>query len=112
MLFAKTSEKPGNRKYKRTPAPEVGLVDVFKFASAGGKRRIGPSLLENTSEGGLAIRMDFPIPVGTELYLTNRFVNYTATVRHCAPVEVGYRLGLEFRPKGPASQPPSNSADV
>jgi hypothetical protein len=112
MLFTKTSEQPKSRKYKRTPAPEVGLVDVFKFASAGGKRRIGPSLLEDMSENGFAIRMDFPVPVGTVLYLTNRFITYTATVRHCAPVEVGYRLGLEFRSKGTASQPASTSAEA
>lgn len=99
MLFTKASDQDGKRRHKRTPAPVVGLVDVFRFASAGGKRRVGPSLLEDTSEGGLGIRMDFPIPVGTVLYLTNRFVTYTAVVRYCAPVEVGYRLGLEFRSK-------------
>ena len=98
-LNMKFTEQEGRRKHKRLPAPEVGLVDVFRFANPGVKRRIGPSLLEDISAGGLAIRMDFPIPVGAVLYLSNRSVAYTAVVRYCVPNEVGFKLGLEFRSK-------------
>jgi hypothetical protein len=93
------TEQEGRHKHKRVPAPDVGLVDVFRFVNSGAKRRMGPSLLEDISQGGLTIRVDFPIPVGAVLYLSNRSVSYTAVVRYCVPNEVSFKLGLEFKSK-------------
>ena len=87
------------RKYERSPAPAVGLVDVFiddEKSTSRHKVRLGPSLLEDISQGGLAIQMDRAVGVGRVLYLSNRYVSYVARVCHCRPVGAGFRLGLEF----------------
>lgn len=89
------SNTKSKRLYERVSAPVVGLVDVYREES--GKRKyVGPSLLEDISQGGLGIRMDGYIPAGTLLHLSNRFVTYSARVCHCTPSEVGFRLGLRF----------------
>jgi hypothetical protein len=98
----------GKRKHRRVRAPEIGLVDVFRFEHTGAKRRIGPSLLEDMSPDGLAIRMDNRIPVGTELFIRNRSAGCRVIVRHCMRIDVGYRIGVELQ----ARQKEAMTADV
>jgi hypothetical protein len=84
------------RRYERSEPPDVGLVDVFRTTRFGVKRWLGPALLEDISEGGVAMRMDCPMRVGQELHLHTRTVSLIGRVCHCIPLELGYRIGLEF----------------
>ncbi len=83
------------RRFERTAAPQVGLIEVFR-ERAGRKERIGSAMLLDISRGGLGIRMDGRVWNGEILYLENRFVRYLARVCHCTPMESGYKVGLEF----------------
>jgi hypothetical protein len=96
------------RKDERGPAPGVGLVDVY-MASPRNRVRLGPSLLEDLSTGGVCIRMDQAVSIGMVVYLTNRYVRCTACVRNCRPMYSGFYIGLEFLP---ADKPASAGAEL
>lgn len=87
------------RKNERVSAPEIGPVEVFsdldnrKFSSS---IRLGTSFVENTSEDGVAIRMNKPVPIGDILYLRSREVRSKVRVCHCSRSGIDFRLGLEF----------------
>lgn len=83
------------RRYERKPAPQVGLLEVFCERS-GRKQKVATSLLLDVSRGGVGIQLDHRVHSGEILYLSNRFVNYTARVCHCTPNKTGYKVGLEF----------------
>jgi hypothetical protein len=93
MLSTTQGEK---RKHERTPAPMVGLFQVYKYARLGTGPCFGASLLRDISQGGVSINMDRAIPVGELVKLENRTVCYTARVRSCTRTDLGYKMGLQF----------------
>jgi hypothetical protein len=90
-----TRPDKNGRKFERKPAPQVGLIDVF-YERSGRKQKIATSILLDISRGGLGIQLDRRVYNGEILYLSNRFVSYTARVCHCTPTATGYKVGLQF----------------
>jgi PilZ domain len=82
-------------KRERTPAPAIGLLDVFSV-NGDRKKFIGPSLLIDVSQGGLAIQLDDPVLPGEKLLLKNRMVSYVVKVCHCEQWQSGYKIGVQF----------------
>jgi hypothetical protein len=92
-MGTRPDKKP--RRYERKPAPQVGLVEVFCERS-GRKQKVATSILLDISRGGVGIQLDRRVYTGEILYLSNRFINYTARVCHCTPNATGYKVGLQF----------------
>jgi len=85
------------RREARTPAPNVGLVELQVLTPQGTSKWVGRSLLYDQSEHGLSVILDFSIPPGTKLALKNRYVSYRGVVRHCQEVDLGYKVGLALQ---------------
>lgn len=85
------------RREKRTPAPNVGLVDLEVVNRHGVGKPVGRSLLYDQSKHGLSVIVDFSIPPGTRLSLRNRYVSYRGVVRHCQKLDLGYKVGLALQ---------------
>jgi hypothetical protein len=85
------------RREKRTPAPNVGLVELEVLTRQGTSKSVGRSLLYDQSKHGLSVILDFSIPPGTKLALKNRYVSYRGVVRHCQKLDLGYKVGLALQ---------------
>ena len=59
-------------------------------------QRIGRTVLEDLSQGGVGIKMDHAIPIGQKVYLQNRYISCAGKVCYCARGELGYKIGLQF----------------
>ncbi|HYP04698.1 MAG TPA: PAS domain-containing protein [Bryobacteraceae bacterium] len=87
----------------------TGLVDVFEVGQTHGRRM--PGMLKDVSESGACVRLDEPIPVGSELLLKAREFEVRAIVRNVSPDAMLFAIGLEFleglkwRPQIPALLP-------
>ncbi len=100
------------RKHERSQAPDTGLVDVFKNTRFGLKKWLGPTLMQDISAGGVAIRMDNAMPIGEILYLRSRTVTITGKVCRCVPLELGFKIGLEFVSHKPSVEKSALTPDV
>ena len=87
----------GKRRLPRWPFP--GAVELWLPAEGGAERHV-LGACHNLSEGGVGVRVDEPLEVGTTLSLAihqpELSLHGRATVRHCSLRDDGYLAGLEF----------------
>lgn len=90
-------EGNGKRRAPRWPFP--GAIELWVRNPEGEERHI-LGVCQNLSEGGVGVRLDEPLAVGTVLNLALHqpalSVHGKGTVRHCAPRGEAYFAGLEF----------------
>jgi len=87
--------------------PRVSLmarVDAV-WKDDAGKSRVSRGRLEDSSNGGLCIRVNDPIPVGAKLVIRWREDNITGTVVQSRQIGQNYILGI----KRDAAQKPQNN---
>jgi hypothetical protein len=55
-----------------------------------------PALVEDRSSGGVGVRLDRPIPVGTNVKINLFQQEYTGIVRHCHAEGRAYVAGVQW----------------
>jgi hypothetical protein len=88
---------PSDYGERRRHTREVCSVLSEVFAITGDSRRyIGPGVVLDVSESGLALVMDFAPAPDLPLLITNAYFEVRAKLRSCTTNRDGMRLGLEF----------------
>lgn len=53
-------------------------------------------VIEDVGSNGLGVSLGIPVSVGRQVAVSNARFHSNATIKHCAPEEDSYLLGLEF----------------
>jgi hypothetical protein len=61
-----------------------------------GNPRVAPATVEDRSRGGVSIRIDTPVSVGTKLTITWQGEQFSGTVTHSRRDRSEYIVGVEF----------------
>ena len=77
--------------------PLMARVDVL-WGDADGTPRVAPGTLEDTSHGGMSVRMKNAIRVGTHVTIKWGSEQVSGTVTNCRREKVEYVLGMKRDP--------------
>jgi hypothetical protein len=63
-----------------------------------GELSCATALLEDISSAGACLQLESPVPLGVEIQWTSPRQEFRGTVRYCVYREIGYFVGVEFKP--------------
>jgi PilZ domain len=84
---------------RRDPRTVTSVMSGVYVGSGrmGHLRYLGPAIVIDISESGLALQMDLSPERHNLLYVKNYYFEVEAEIRSITPVEAGVRIGCQFR---------------
>ena len=85
----------------RRSEPRLMCADMVgvRWLDESGVKRDATALLEDISASGACLQLDSPLPLGTRLEITYRNGRLEGSVCYCFYREIGYWVGVEFKPQ-------------
>jgi len=85
---------------ERRTEPRLMCADMVtvRWKDDSGADRQTSALLEDISNSGVCLNLDAPLPLGTPVAIEYRKGRFEGSVCYCTFREIGYYVGVHFRP--------------
>ena len=86
---------------ERRSNPRLFCADLVRaeWSDPSGRLRSEVVNLEDISTSGACVQCEWPVPLNSEMRIKNGRGQVSAVVRYCVFREIGYFIGLEFKPE-------------
>jgi hemerythrin-like metal-binding protein len=89
-------ERVSDEERRKSPHRYCSVLSEVLAGPKHTDKYLGPAVVVDLSEHGLALQTDFRLRVGNSLYVRNRYFAVSAVVLNSRRMDVGFRAGVEF----------------